>query len=133
MGFHRYLDTCSVFKVEAWGLLEGLVLAAEMGASCLEVECDSIVLVNAVRRGTSISDIHSLLMEILQRLCSFQRWSIAHQWREDNICADFLANRGCEVHDVVGVHRLEVSLANMNFLLLHDRLGVGGSRSFRPP
>lgn len=65
LGFHRFLGICSVLMAEAWGLLEGLTLAVKIGVGAIEIECDSLVLVNSVRRGVpSSSDIHIVLTEV---------------------------------------------------------------------
>lgn len=110
------------------------MIALDYGVRDIEIECDSLVLVNAVLSDSStISEIQSILMDIKQRLNLFRRWRIEHRWREANACADHLANLGCERRDVLKAVRLEVPPANMAALLLRDRLGLGDARSVRPP
>lgn len=40
MGFAKFLGNCSVLRAEAYGLLEGLQCASEIGIAKLQIECD---------------------------------------------------------------------------------------------
>lgn len=45
--FSKFLRNCSMFKVESWGLMEGVRCAIDLGIENLEIACDSALLVNA--------------------------------------------------------------------------------------
>lgn len=47
-GFFKFLGSSSILKTEAWGILEGLRLALDLGVDLLEVESDSLMLVNVI-------------------------------------------------------------------------------------
>lgn len=60
-GYNLRFGTDSGFKVEAWALLEGLLLAWDKGFRKVEAECDSVLLVHLI---TSGGRAHSSLVEL---------------------------------------------------------------------
>lgn len=64
----------SVLKAEAWGLLEGIRLASDLGLDSLDIECDSKVLVDAVNGGVATClEISNIVRDVHCRLSAFRR------------------------------------------------------------
>lgn len=74
-GFMRKIGNGEVLQAEAWGLLTGLQLAAELGLNHLAVESDSATLINLLQNndfelhplGTLLSNCRSLMQSFGSR------------------------------------------------------------------
>jgi ribonuclease HI len=75
-------------------LLLGIELAAELGASELELVGDSELIVRQVEGRYKVKDatMRELHAQVKQALAPFERWSIRHVRREHNADADRLVN-----------------------------------------
>lgn len=72
-GFYIFLGSCSILKAEAWAVLEGMCLASDLGVELLEVDSDSLVLVNAVNGGWGCTiDILGIVNAILSLKSAFR-------------------------------------------------------------
>lgn len=50
-GFSKFLGKCDAFIAELWGVLEGLRCAKRMGFTAVELNVDSLVVVNIITSG----------------------------------------------------------------------------------
>lgn len=132
MGFNRYLGVCSVLKKEAWGLLEGLHVAGDLVIQSLQIECDSMVTVDAVIHSKPLdSNLSSVVSFIRQRLQSVQRWELRHSWRELNQYADCLAGLACVNNGNSAVVRFLSPSPVVSLFLVDDLAGCGLTRRVR--
>ncbi|KAH9307392.1 hypothetical protein KI387_035303, partial [Taxus chinensis] len=87
--------TCNSTELQA--LSKGLFLAASLKIENLEIEGDSLVIINAIIKKRALSWKLDLgVQKVLWKLSKFNNWSIMHVYREGNQCADWLANKGIE-------------------------------------
>ncbi|XP_031116723.1 uncharacterized protein LOC116020387 [Ipomoea triloba] len=109
------------------GYREGLKLALSSGYTSVMVETDS----EAVVKVFSQDPANSLLMDTLIVDCNFlirqlQDFKLQHVLREDNQCADFLANQGQS--SPWGTTILETPPVDLANLLDHDAKDVSFRR-----
>ncbi|KAH9322754.1 hypothetical protein KI387_017393, partial [Taxus chinensis] len=84
-------------STELQALSKGLSLAASLKIENLEIEGDSLVIINAIIKKRALSWKLDLgVQKNLWQLSFFNNWSIRHVYREGNQCADWLANKGIE-------------------------------------
>ncbi|XP_059065832.1 uncharacterized protein LOC131857372 [Cryptomeria japonica] len=83
--------------VELVTLLEGLNLCKKMGVKNLDIEGDSTITINALRKG-SIPNwrLNSLLTWAIELCKGYERFMINHIYREGNKRAHELANLGAD-------------------------------------
>jgi ribonuclease HI len=95
-GFAKHLGKCSAYVAELWGVLEGLQYAWQLGYRKLEINVDSIVVVQVLKKGGTCSAMGLALVKKIKRLIQLE-WEIviSHSYREANFCADALASMGC--------------------------------------
>jgi ribonuclease HI len=81
---------------EAHGLLAGLSLARKGGFQRVQIEGDSLVIINAcIKRDIHNWQLAYILQQVWILLDSIQEVYISHTLREGNAVADHLANMGC--------------------------------------
>ncbi|MCI42746.1 ribonuclease H protein [Trifolium medium] len=82
---------CSAFVAELWGVHEGLLYAWRLDFTAVELNIDSIAVVNAIKNGRSSSSIGNSLVKQIWRLLELD-WEIkiVHAYRESNKCVDAL-------------------------------------------
>jgi ribonuclease HI len=82
-------------------LLAGIELAAEHGASELELVGDSELIVKQVRGEYRVKDagLKPLHAEVMAALSGFDAWTIRHVRREENKRADELVNQALDAAD----------------------------------
>ena len=118
-GFALNIGRCSAPLTELWGVYYGLVIGWEKGISRLELEVDSIMVVEFLTKG--IGDTHPL--SFLVRLCHgflTRDWlvRIVHVYREANHLADGLANLVFSLS--FGFHKLDAAPSDVVSLLRED-------------
>lgn len=76
------------------GVLLGIDLARDLGASELELIGDSELVVRQIKGEYKVKDtgLKPLREQVVDALEDFDRWSIRHVRREDNAAADLLVN-----------------------------------------
>ena len=85
----------SVLVAEAWGLGEGIRGAFFLGLKNIIIEGDNMSLIQATKRIWKISwSIEALIIDPEKDLGKFESYKIHHVFREANITADWMANRG---------------------------------------
>lgn len=123
-GFAKNLGYCHAFIAELWGVCLGLQLAASQGHPNIEVQIDSQVVVSLLHgSGSSTSMGRGLLSRIRVLLQKFQAFRVLHTYREGNVCADILANMGCNSGDL-GLLLYERPPVCIGHALNHDLMGT---------
>jgi len=78
-------------------LIEGLKICKVLKIEKVEVEGDSAIIINALRKGSMPNwRLNSLLTIALDFTISFRRCTFNHIYREGNSKADSLANKGAD-------------------------------------
>jgi ribonuclease HI len=97
VGFAKALGDTTAYMAELWGIYEGLKLAKHRGTTRIEVRTDSQVIARSLKERRKGSRMGCTLMQKIRRLLD-GNWevNILHVFREANICADMLANMGCD-------------------------------------
>lgn len=90
---------------EVYALIEGLLLCRRLGLDSIEIEGDSTIIVNAVRKGSTPNwFLNSYIHRVMDILRDFNHFKINHIYREGNKCVDSLANRGVDGEIVEILH-----------------------------
>jgi ribonuclease HI len=126
-GFAKHVGVCSAFTAELWGVLEGLKYAWDRGFKFVELDVDSVALVQAIKSGATTSVIGISLIRSICRLVN-QAWEvkIAHSYREANSCADALANIGCSLH--LNIVYFDECPSQIRHLIFADSRGITSPR-----
>ncbi|XP_059066571.1 uncharacterized protein LOC131857838 [Cryptomeria japonica] len=82
---------------ELMALVEGLHLFRKLGVKNLDIEGDSAIIVNALRKGNMPNwRLNTLLSKAIDLCKGFDRFIVNHIYREGNKRADELANMGAD-------------------------------------
>lgn len=94
------IGTATNNVAEYRALLRGIELAAEHGATEVELFGDSELVVKQVRGEYRVKDVNlkPLHAEARSRLSAFSEWSFDHVRREQNAEADALVNQALDAH-----------------------------------
>lgn len=85
-------------------LVEGLHLCRKLGVKNLEIEGDSAIIVNALRKGSMPNwRLNTLLSKALDLCRDFDRFIVNHIYREGNKRVDELANLGADSINLLSV------------------------------
>jgi ribonuclease HI len=89
---------CNAFIAEMWGVFEGLRYVRRMGFTKVELNVDSIAVVQVIKKGSLQSGPGSTLAKQIWRMLALD-WEVEvnYVYREANKCADVLANMGCNL------------------------------------
>lgn len=89
---------------ELMALVEGLHLCRKLGVKNLEIERDSTIIVNALRKGSMPNwRLYTLLSKALDSCRDFDRFTVNHIYREGNKRVDELANLGANGINLLSV------------------------------
>lgn len=95
---------------EVNALIEGVLLCRRLGMDDIEIEGDSAIVVNVVRKGSiPICVLNGYISRILESLRDFIQFTINHIYREGNKWVDNLANIGVDGNtlEIFGMDRVE--------------------------
>ncbi|KAM7461730.1 hypothetical protein LguiA_029851 [Lonicera macranthoides] len=123
-----YFGLTSNMVAETRALLMGIRKCVWEGWSNIEVEVDSLILVQVVKQQIRVPwCIHFELKEIMHLLGQVN-FQISHIYRESNKCADFLANIGCKERVFLNFVEFESCPHYLKGLLKIDRAGLPSLR-----
>jgi ribonuclease HI len=95
-GFARAIGYTTSVQAELRALKDGLLLAIDLGITCLAIEMDSLVAVEFLNFKTTPNVFLSAIVDDCRCLLEkFDRFTLHHIFREANGCADALAKAGC--------------------------------------
>ncbi|KAJ9183617.1 hypothetical protein P3X46_007442 [Hevea brasiliensis] len=121
-GFAYNIGSCSVPCAELWALLEGIKLAWTLGIRSLQIECDSLLVVNMVKDDALLHNSLRPLVFLIKRFLSLEwQCELTHVYREANFSADYLMNYVASFP--IGLHILEAPPPGVLHWLLHDSSG----------
>ena len=90
--FTRHVGATNTFAAELWGLRDGLLLCSSLNISCLIVEIDAKVIVDAIKNSAYVNQIISPILDYCRQLMTgFQQVQLKHCYRQANRCADLMA------------------------------------------
>ncbi|XP_059076991.1 uncharacterized protein LOC131876186 [Cryptomeria japonica] len=82
---------------ELLAFVEGLLLCRKLEAKCLDIEGDSAIVVNALRKGSMPNwKLNTFLSKAMDLCKGFERFTVNHIYREGNKRVDELANLGAD-------------------------------------
>jgi ribonuclease HI len=121
------LGCCSAYIAGLWGVYDGLCLARQIGATKVRVHVDSSVVVQTLNNTNGGSVVRWRLVQEIRRLLALE-WEIkvCHSYCEANMCADALANMGCD-HGP-RLRRYAQCPTRLSSLLLADVMGIATPR-----
>ncbi|KAK6942235.1 Ribonuclease H domain [Dillenia turbinata] len=77
------------------GFMEGIKVANGMNLKCIVIESDSETLVSYINKGVPHShSLYTLIKQCTSPIAQFETTYVIHTLREQNKCADLLANLG---------------------------------------
>ena len=97
------IGTATNNVAEYRAVIRGIELAAEHGATELELRGDSELVVKQVRGEYRVKDagLKPLHAEVRSKLSAFSAWSFEHVRREQNAEADALVNQALDAHTML--------------------------------
>ncbi|KAH9782186.1 ADP-ribosyl cyclase/cyclic ADP-ribose hydrolase [Citrus sinensis] len=130
-GFGMNIGSCSVTVAELWGLYQGLIISWQNGIRWLQVDVDSICILQLVTTPMITTNELSPLIKSIKDLIS-RSWCITinHVYREANFAADFLANHALSFP--LGLHLFPNPPPGIIAYLQHDMYGVAYPRFVCP-
>lgn len=127
VGYAHRIGSCSIAKAELWGLLDGLNIAWDRGFRRVEVELDSLFVVNVVQQeGEAANDFSSIVQSIKELLGRDWMVNLKHVFREANKSADRMANFATSLP--LGCHIFDNPIPGILPLLLQDISGASFPR-----
>lgn len=122
-GYARALGTCSAYIAELWGVLDGLLLACDRGFTKVDVQLDSMIMVNHLANFGDVSFTGSAIVNRIRTLLCLD-WDVcfSHCYREANACADAMATISCDEDVVLCLFESPPTLISP--LWLTDLIGV---------
>ncbi|MCH79377.1 putative non-LTR retroelement reverse transcriptase [Trifolium medium] len=122
-GFAKSIGICNAFIAELWGVFEGLKYARSLGYNAIDLNVDSMIVVQAIRTGKTRSILgHNLVKNIMRLMRLDWDVTINHVYREANYCVDALANFGCSLDSSIMV--FDVCPSQLRQLMLADVMGI---------
>jgi len=91
VGFSKFLGKCNAFVAKLWRVLEGLWCAKRMRFTAVELNVDSLAVVNIITSGKESNASGRTLVEKIRKLLQME-WEVKvkHSYREANRCAVLL-------------------------------------------
>jgi ribonuclease HI len=103
-GYFKKIGVCDAFHAELWGMYLGLDMAWKERIPQLIVESDSKILIDIVTNNYKFSGVVPTLVQRIRNLLALDwRVQFRHTWREDNRCADWLANFSLSLDSLVKI------------------------------
>lgn len=97
IGYNGSCGVCSIFSAEAWGVLKGIQLAANIGIQNLIVESDSKDIIECLNNvSTRDNWEQNIICECIDRAKLFNSIEFIHIFREGNQVADRMAKHFTE-------------------------------------
>ncbi|GLJ57123.1 hypothetical protein SUGI_1300790 [Cryptomeria japonica] len=119
------LGVTSNNMAEIAGLLAGLEWSAGRGFRSLEIEGDSLIVLNGIINQKFENWKLEASRPKIQGLCdSLDRYSLKHIYREGNSAADWLANRGIECEVPTQLSQVKELPDGLISVLAADKVGI---------
>ncbi|GLT63420.1 hypothetical protein SLA2020_359870 [Shorea laevis] len=100
LGFSKNLGFGTNNDAEFWGVKLGLKLALDLGFRRLEIEADSLLVINTINGAFAANASHKPLIQCCRSLIlKFDEVRIKHVYREANGVADILAKYGASMEE----------------------------------
>jgi ribonuclease HI len=127
-GFAKNLGMCSAYVAELWGVFEGLRYARSLGFNRVELNVDSSVVNQVLRKPGYGRPLGGSLVMRIRKLLELD-WEVVidHVYREANKCADMLANIGCTLDTHMVYY--DICPIECHSVMLADVLGIETLRS----
>ncbi|OMO81979.1 hypothetical protein CCACVL1_12120 [Corchorus capsularis] len=95
VGYARNIGDATSLQAEFWGLRDGLRLAFTKGIQNLDVNVDASLVINLIENADiSIHPLGNIISDCRSLMQNFHNVKISHCYREGNMAADALANKG---------------------------------------
>ncbi len=96
-GFSWVIGITSSVQSELRAFKDGLLLAIDLEIPLLEIEMDSLVVVNLVNSNSNTNVfLSSIVVDCKCLLERFERFTLKHIYKEANGCVDILVKAGCD-------------------------------------
>ncbi|CAN1825719.1 Putative ribonuclease H protein At1g65750 [Linum perenne] len=126
--FTMNIGYCSITRAELRGAIQGLRLAWKEGVRQVELQVDSLAIVQLIEAPGDPQHQHSMEVRDVKDLLS-RDWDVRiwHVYREANHAADHLASTGFKFP--LDIHSVSPSDVNLGYFLRYDCFGISESRS----
>lgn len=91
IGIYQFLRKCSIFAVELWGILNGLILLQKEGHDRVFIQSDNLEVIKAICDRQLVGASISLVRRIQQILFHEDKWFVRYIFREENQTTNALA------------------------------------------
>ncbi|MBA0874214.1 hypothetical protein Goshw_013595, partial [Gossypium schwendimanii] len=89
-GYNRHVGKCSVFDVELWGILDGLVLLQRQGYNKIVIHSNSLQVIKGICDSSLVDSNFVLIRRIHHILSHVEHWSLRYVSRKKNRVDDCL-------------------------------------------
>ncbi|KAI0495440.1 hypothetical protein KFK09_021741 [Dendrobium nobile] len=109
------LQCSNAISTELMALHYGLNICIKMGITYVWIEVDAMLLNQIINNVVPSNPQNFYLISKIKSSLTFVNFYISHIYREANVCADWLAKKGCSMHNYekLDVRRLNPSLKGM--------------------
>ncbi|PKU61591.1 Putative ribonuclease H protein [Dendrobium catenatum] len=118
VAFATPLQTNDVISAELNALILGLELCIKYGCNSVLIELDAIFIVQSIKDGATGNANYFYLFRKVKNIMNEMNVFISHIYREGNVCADWLANRGSTLYDYEELNILNLDKVLKGMLLL---------------
>ncbi|CAN1121022.1 Putative ribonuclease H protein At1g65750, partial [Linum perenne] len=128
--FSANLGKCSITRAEITAIVLGLERAWEAGIRHVEVQTDSICVINLISGMEDLTNQHAAILGRFRSLRN-RDWNVQvkHVYREANFLTDHLANNGHVLQ--LGAHNISVIDTEVNYWARYDLDGGVETRLVR--
>ncbi|CAN1195923.1 Putative ribonuclease H protein At1g65750 [Linum perenne] len=126
--FAMNIGYCSITRAELRGAIQGLRLAWDVGVRRVELQVDSMTVVQLIEPPNDPMHLHAMEVRDIRELLS-RDWEVRvkHVYREANHAADHLAGSGFAFP--LGIHSISPTDTNLVYFLRYDCFGISETRS----
>ncbi|MBA0549812.1 hypothetical protein Golob_020821 [Gossypium lobatum] len=78
LGFNRRLGQCSIFNVELWGILDGLLLLQNRRCDKVLIRTNNMEVIQAIQEAFTLTSFSTLISRIHQLLQEIGQWKFEH-------------------------------------------------------
>ncbi|PKU72744.1 Putative ribonuclease H protein [Dendrobium catenatum] len=116
--FATPLQINDVISAELNGLILGLELCIKYGCNYVWIELDAMFIVQSIKDGATRNANYFYLFRKVKNIMNEMNVFISHIYMEDNVCADWLANRGSTLYDYEELNILNLDQVLKGMLLM---------------
>ncbi|KAH1057185.1 hypothetical protein J1N35_035250 [Gossypium stocksii] len=122
LGYNRYLEKCSVFAAELWGILDSSDLLQKQGYNGVIIQSDNLEAVVAINNSKLEGSNSTPVEWILKILSIEEKWCLKYVPKETNKITDALAKM--TISNYEDLYMFEVPLMEIQEVLKEETIRI---------